>query len=64
MREQVRYQVWIVAAAAVIFFVNLGGARLWDMDEALYASCAAKCTTAAIGSCRCSTATCFPRNRR
>jgi 4-amino-4-deoxy-L-arabinose transferase-like glycosyltransferase len=40
MREQLLYGFWIVAAAAVIFFVNLGGARLWDMDEAMYTSCA------------------------
>ena len=40
MREQVRYQLWIAAAACVIFFTHLGGAALWDMDEALYTSCA------------------------
>ena len=40
MPQQVRYQLWIVAAAGVIFFTNLGGAALWDMDEALYTSCA------------------------
>ena len=40
MRETVRYQFWIVAAAAVIFLTNLGATALWDMDEALYASCA------------------------
>ena len=40
MRELMRYQLWIVAAAGVIFFTNLGGAALWDMDEALYASAA------------------------
>ena len=40
MPQQVRYQLWIVAAAGLIFFTNLGGAALWDMDEALYTSCA------------------------
>jgi 4-amino-4-deoxy-L-arabinose transferase-like glycosyltransferase len=40
MRESVRYQLWIAAAAGVIFFTNLGSTGLWDMDEALYTSCA------------------------
>jgi 4-amino-4-deoxy-L-arabinose transferase-like glycosyltransferase len=40
MGQQVRYQFWIVVAAVVICFTNLGGPALWDMDEALYASCA------------------------
>jgi 4-amino-4-deoxy-L-arabinose transferase-like glycosyltransferase len=40
MSQQVRYQLWIVAAAGVIFLTNLGGAGLWDMDEALYSTCA------------------------
>jgi 4-amino-4-deoxy-L-arabinose transferase-like glycosyltransferase len=40
MSQPVRYQLWIVAAATTIFFTNLGGAALWDMDEALYTSCA------------------------
>ena len=40
MGQQVRYQFWIVVAAVVIGFTNLGGPALWDMDEALYASCA------------------------
>ncbi len=40
MRQQLRHQVCIVLAAAVVFFTNLGTARLWDMDEALHASCA------------------------
>ena len=39
MRPSVRYQFWIVAAAGVIFFTNLGATGLWDMDEALYATC-------------------------
>jgi len=40
MREQLRYQLWIVAAAGVIFFTHLGATALWDMDEALYTTCA------------------------
>lgn len=40
MSDSARYQWIIVLAAAVIFFTNLGAAALWDMDEALYASCA------------------------
>jgi 4-amino-4-deoxy-L-arabinose transferase-like glycosyltransferase len=38
--RQLRHQLWIVAAAAVVFFTNLGTAALWDEDEPLYASCA------------------------
>ena len=40
MRQDVRYQLWIVAAAGVIFFTNLGGPALFDMDEAPYTTCA------------------------
>ena len=40
MHQQVRYQLWIAAAAIVVFFTNLGGTGLWDMDEALYSDCA------------------------
>ena len=40
MSRLVRYQLWIAAAASVIFFTNLGGAALFDMDEALYTTCA------------------------
>ena len=40
MSRLVRYQFWIAAAASVIFFTNLGGAALFDMDEALYSTCA------------------------
>ncbi|MEN6405736.1 MAG: glycosyltransferase family 39 protein [Thermoguttaceae bacterium] len=39
MRPEVRYQLWIAAAAGIVFFTQLGGASLWDMDEALYATC-------------------------
>ena len=40
MSQMVRYQLWVAAAAAVIFFTNLGATALFDMDEALYATCA------------------------
>ena len=40
MSRHIRYQFWIAAAAAVIFFTYLGAASLWDEDETLYASCA------------------------
>lgn len=40
MPDHVRLQLLVVAVAAVIFFTNLGLPALWDMDEALYASCA------------------------
>ena len=45
MRDGVRYQLWIAAAASVIFFVNLGRPALFDMDEALYASTAREMLT-------------------
>lgn len=40
MHENAKYQLWIVAIAAVIFLTNLGATGLWDMDEALYTTCA------------------------
>ena len=40
MRQQFFHQLWIVAAASVVFFTNLGGPGLWDEDEPIYASCA------------------------
>ena len=40
MRQIVQHQLWIVLAAAIVFFTNLGAAGLWDLDEPLYASCA------------------------
>lgn len=35
-----RHQLWIIAAAGLVFFTNLGAAALWDEDEPLYATCA------------------------
>jgi 4-amino-4-deoxy-L-arabinose transferase-like glycosyltransferase len=40
MSQTVRYQFWIVVAASVIFFTHLGSTALFDMDEALYTTCA------------------------
>jgi 4-amino-4-deoxy-L-arabinose transferase-like glycosyltransferase len=40
MRQLVRHQLWITAAAALVFFTNLGATCLWDLDEALYTSIA------------------------
>lgn len=40
MQQQLRHQLWIIAAAAVVLFTNLGSVALWDEDEPLYASCA------------------------
>jgi len=40
MTQNTRYQCWIIAAAAIIFFTYLGAASLWDEDETLYASIA------------------------
>jgi 4-amino-4-deoxy-L-arabinose transferase-like glycosyltransferase len=39
-RQLVRHQLWIVLAAAVVFFTNLGATYLWDQDETLHATCA------------------------
>ena len=40
MSQNTRYQFWIIAAAAIIFFTYLGATSLFDEDETLYASCA------------------------
>lgn len=40
MRPEFRQQALIVLIGLVVFFVNLGGASLFDMDEALYGACA------------------------
>ncbi len=39
MPQQVKHQVLIAAVAALICFLNLGAAALWDEDEPWYASC-------------------------
>ncbi len=40
MRTQFRHQVVILVASLAVFFINLGGPRLWDEDETEYARCA------------------------
>ncbi len=45
MHRQLRHQFWIVLAASVVFFTNLGATGLWDKDETLYASCAREMLT-------------------
>ncbi len=38
--QTLRHHLWIIAAAALVFFTNLGAVALWDEDEPLYATCA------------------------
>ena len=64
MSQVVRYQLWIAVAASVIFFTNLGGAALFDMDEALYTTCAREMLERGNLIVPGSTARCFPRSRR
>jgi len=64
MQQYVRHQLWILAAAALIFFVNLGRADLWDMDEALYASCAREMHNRGDWVVPMFNARCFPTSRR
>ncbi|MFZ5830203.1 MAG: ArnT family glycosyltransferase [Planctomycetota bacterium] len=40
MNRVARDQLWIAIVASIVFFTNLAGTRLWDLDEPLYASCA------------------------
>src|SRR5579862_8072623 len=40
MRKHLIYSAWILGAAVLVFFTNLGAAALWDDDEPYYASCA------------------------
>ncbi len=40
MSEQVRHQFWIILAALIVFFTQLGAPRLWDEDETIYAEVA------------------------
>lgn len=42
MKGLVRHQAWIVVAAAIVFFTNLGVPKLWDRDEPRNAGCAAE----------------------
>lgn len=40
MQQILRHQFWIAAAAAIVFFTNLGVPHLWDEDETVHATCA------------------------
>jgi 4-amino-4-deoxy-L-arabinose transferase-like glycosyltransferase len=40
MRQQFRHQIILILVGLTIYMTNLGGAHLFDMDEALYATCA------------------------
>jgi len=40
MRDWVKFGLPAIFAAAVVFFFNLGGPRLWDRDEPRNAGCA------------------------
>ena len=40
MTQLWRHQILLVLVASVVFLTNLGSTGLWDLDEALYASCA------------------------
>lgn len=40
MQRKVRHHIWMILIAGLVFFVNLGGPKLWDRDEPRNASCA------------------------
>lgn len=40
MKEACRHYAWIILIAGLVFFVNLGGPKLWDRDEPRNAGCA------------------------
>jgi len=40
LSKPLQHQCWIVLAASVVFFIDLGATGLWELDEPLYASCA------------------------
>jgi 4-amino-4-deoxy-L-arabinose transferase-like glycosyltransferase len=40
MATRLQHQAWVVAVSVVVFFINLGGSRLWDDDETKNATCA------------------------
>lgn len=42
MAQICKHYAWIAAVAVMVFFVNLGGPRLWDRDEPRNAGCAAE----------------------
>ena len=42
MSESTRHRLFLAAIAALVFFVNLGGSHLWDVDEAIFSQSAAE----------------------
>ena len=36
MSQSARHQAFLAAVSGVIFFVQLGATRLWDVDEAIF----------------------------
>lgn len=40
MRETLQHYAWMFLTCGLVFFVNLGGPRLWDRDEPRNAGCA------------------------
>ncbi len=42
MSESARHQLLLVGLSALVFFVHLGAARLWDIDEAIFSQAAAE----------------------
>ena len=64
MSESTRHRLFLAAIAALVFFVNLGGSHLWDVDEAIFSQAAAEMSSAATTSSPTSTASCFPTSRR
>ena len=42
MKRLFRHETWIVLAALIAFFTNLGATRLWDEDESFFAATAAE----------------------
>ena len=40
MKETCQHYAWIFAIAGAVFFINLGGPKLWDRDEPRNAGCA------------------------
>ncbi len=42
MSQSVRHQLLLIGLGVLVFFVNLGAARLWDIDEAIFSQAAAE----------------------
>ncbi|HEY1786369.1 MAG TPA: glycosyltransferase family 39 protein [Pirellulales bacterium] len=42
MSESTRHRLFLAAIASLVFFVNLGGSHLWDVDETIFSQAAAE----------------------